>query len=245
MRKKILIILLGLAILLLGGGWICIRLLAASFQPATPSGKQGGSHESIVRDSEPLPYKRWWFEIFTPEYLPASVSYALFYDEDKYIFQIIRPDNANQDYGSMNTWNKRLGSASGGIKNYGEALPRALTICWDSIIDKKSYQTVFYFTSEVWQLMREPAAGRRLKEHTFYRNTIFIGLAPGGTARAWLRGYDKNNGDNILIATGKSFSDDEMPATCKGKTKHSDGYGEYSEEIKTFIEGKEYPYGKW
>ncbi|MDC9595271.1 DUF2931 family protein, partial [Xenorhabdus sp. IM139775] len=106
------------------------------------------------------------------------------------------------------------------------------------------FQTLFNFTPEVRQLMREPYVGRVVKGHIFYRDTIFIGLAPGGAARAWLRGYDKNNGDNILISTGESVSGDKM-TVCQGKTKHPDGYGEYSERIKAFIKGKTYPYGEW
>ncbi|MDC9595226.1 DUF2931 family protein, partial [Xenorhabdus sp. IM139775] len=107
------------------------------------------------------------------------------------------------------------------------------------------FQTLFNFTPKVRQLMREPAfyPGYE-KQPPDYRNTIFIGLAPGGAARAWLRGIDKNNGDNILISTGESVSGDKM-TVCQGKTKHSDGYGEYSERIKAFIKGKTYPYGEW
>ncbi|MDE9591089.1 DUF2931 family protein, partial [Xenorhabdus bovienii] len=86
-------------------------------------------------------------------------------------------------------------------RNHGEALPKRLMVCWDSVIDKKSFQTLFNFTPEVRQLMREPAfyPGYE-KQPPDYRDTIFIGLAPGGAARAWLRGIDKNNGDNILIS---------------------------------------------
>ncbi|BET96786.1 DUF2931 family protein [Xenorhabdus taiwanensis] len=203
------------------------------------------TYKPIVRNSEPLPYKRWEFQISTPEYFPASISFVQFLDEDNYIVQKFMNDGANSNYSSVNTWDKRIGGVSDVIKNHGEALPQSLIICWDSVIDKKSYQTLFKFSPDVRKLMREPAfyPGYE-KQPPDYRERIFIGLAPAGTARAWLRGIDKNNGDNILVATGESVSGDNI-TICRDKTNHPDGYGEYSERIKNFIKGKKYPYGEW
>ncbi|WFQ80012.1 DUF2931 family protein [Xenorhabdus sp. SF857] len=202
------------------------------------------NYKPIVRHSEPLPYDKWWFQFYTPEYFPASISFVQFQDEDNYLVQKFMPDGASSDSKSLHSWNKNIW-ASSGIRNYGEALPRSLTVCWDSVIDKKSYQTTFKFTSEVWQLMREPSNSQAVKGHIFYRDTIFVGLAPGGTTRAWLRSYGKNNGNNILIATGESVFGNKM-TVCQGKTKHSSGYGDdYPEYIKDFIKGKKYPYGEW
>ncbi|PHM73271.1 DUF2931 family protein [Xenorhabdus kozodoii] len=232
-NKKPLVLLLGLS--------VTVGLTACqSYLP----GKRVVNYKLIVRHSEPLPYEKWWFKLRTPKYFPVSISFVQFQDEDNYVVQKFMPDGANPDYESLNSWNKRLGGGSG-IRNYGEALPRSLTVCWDSVIDKKSYQTTFKFTPDVWQVMREPYIGRRVKGRIFYRDTIFVGLAPGGTARAWLPGYDKNNGDNILVATGESVFGDKM-TVCQGKTKHSSGYGnDYPKYIKDFIKGKKYPYGEW
>ncbi|PHM70726.1 DUF2931 family protein [Xenorhabdus kozodoii] len=209
-----------------------------------PPGKRVVTYKPIVRHSQPLPYEKWWFEFYTPEYFPVSISFAQFQDEDNYIVQKFMPDGANQNFRSLVSWNKKLGTTSSGIRNYGEALPRSLTVCWDSVIDKKSYQTTFKFIPETWQLMREPYNSRAVQGHIFYRNRILIGLAPGGSARAWLRGYDKNNGDNILIATGESVFGDKM-TVCQGKTNVLNGYSEYPKYIQDFIKGKKYPYGEW
>ncbi|REF28591.1 DUF2931 family protein [Xenorhabdus cabanillasii] len=228
-----------LALLLCSG-----MILGLTASHSYPSGKRVVTYKPIVRNSEPLPYDKWRFQIITPEYFPASISFVQFLDEDNYIVQKFMNDGANSDYRSVNTWNKRVGGVSDVIKNHGEALPLSLTVCWDSVIDKKSYQTLFKFTPDVRQLMREPSAGHLVKDRIFYRDRIFIGLAPGGTAKAWLRGYDKNNGDNILVATGESVYGDNM-TICRDKTNHPDGYGEYSERIKNFIKGKKYPYGEW
>ncbi|PHM73272.1 DUF2931 family protein [Xenorhabdus kozodoii] len=211
-----------------------------------PPGKRVVNDKPIVRHSEPLPYEKWRFQFITPEYFPVSISFVQFQDEDNYIVQKFMPDGADSNYRSVTTWNKKLGGGSSGINNHGEALPRSLTVCWDSVIDKKSYQTTFDFTSEVRQLMRKPATYPGYEGYPpDYRERIFIGLAPSGTARAWLRGIDKNNGDNILVATGESVFGDKM-TVCQGKTKHSSGYGDdYPKYIKDFIKGKKYPYGEW
>uniref|UniRef100_UPI000AD8765A DUF2931 family protein n=1 Tax=Xenorhabdus eapokensis TaxID=1873482 RepID=UPI000AD8765A len=208
-------------------------------------GKRVVTYKPIVRHSEPLPYDKWWFQIYTPKYFPASVSFVQFQDEDNYIVQKFMNDGAQSSIQSLTDWSKELGGGPGSsVKNHGEALPLRMMICWDSVIDKKSYQTTFDFTPDVRQLMREPYIGRRVKGHIFYRDIIFVGLAPGGAARAWLRGYDKNNGDNILVATGESVSGDNM-TVCQDKTNYPDGYAEYSKRIKDFIKGKKYPYGEW
>ncbi|MBE8598234.1 DUF2931 family protein [Xenorhabdus sp. BG5] len=209
-----------------------------------PSGKRVVTYKPIVRNSEPLPYDKWKFQFITPEYFYASISFVQFLDEDNYIVQKFMPDGADPDYNSVNSWSNKLGGGTSGIKNHGEALPQALLVCWDSVVDKKTYQTKFIFTSDVRKLMREPSAGHSVKNRVFYRDTLFIGLAPGGITRAWLRGYDKNNGDNILVAKGESVSGDNM-TICRDKTNHPDGYGEYSEEIKSFIKEKKHPYGEW
>ncbi|PHM74448.1 DUF2931 family protein [Xenorhabdus kozodoii] len=202
------------------------------------------NYKPIVRHSEPLPYNRWEFNFVTPKFFYASISFVQFWDEDDYVVQKFMPDGADSDFSSIDRWDKKAGGIGGVVKNHGEALPQSLLVCWDSVIDKKTYQTKFIFTPDVRKLMREPSAGHLIKDRIFYRDTLFIGLAPGGTAKAWLRGYSKNNGNNMLVSTGESVSGDKM-TVCQDKTKHPDGYGEYSEEIKSFIKGKEYPYGEW
>ncbi|CCW30635.1 DUF2931 family protein [Xenorhabdus nematophila] len=182
------------------------------------------NYKPIVRHSERLPYNRWEFKFVTPKYFYASINFVQFWDEDDYVVQKFMPDGANSDYDSVDSWDQKAGGFSSAVKNHGEALPQALMVCWDSVIDKKTYQTKFIFTPEVRKLMREPAIYPGYeKQPPDYRNTIFIGLAPGGAARAWLRGINKNNGDNILISTGESVSGDKM-TVCQGKT---------------------YPYGEW
>ncbi|WP_323872830.1 DUF2931 family protein, partial [Xenorhabdus doucetiae] len=116
------------------------------------------TYKPIVRNSEPLPYKKWRFQILTPEFFPASISFIQFLDEDNYIVQKFMNDGTSSDYRSVNTWNKRIGGVSDVIKNHAEALPLSLTVCWDSVIDKKTYQIKFIFTPDVRKLMREPSA---------------------------------------------------------------------------------------
>ncbi|WP_319927752.1 DUF2931 family protein [Xenorhabdus littoralis] len=245
MKRKGLVILLTMSLILLilaGYAYMYITELAKAFGY---SENRVVNYKPIVRHSEPLPYNRWEFKFVTPKSLYASINFVQFWDEDNYVVQKFMPDGANSDYDSVDSWDQKAGGFSSAVKNHGEALPQALMVCWDSVIDKKTYQTKFIFTPEVRKLMREPAIYPGYENQPpDYRYKMFIGLAPGGTTRAWLRGIDKNNGNNILIATGESVSDDKM-TMCQGKTNHPDGYGEYSEEIKALIKGKTYPYGEW
>ncbi|EGH1319430.1 DUF2931 family protein, partial [Escherichia coli] len=77
---------------------------------------------------------------------------------------------------------------------------------------------------------------------TYYRDTLVIGLAPGGKVSVWL----DNLGESVvpqLDAKITTVSGDKMKM-CKGVTKSDFSYG-YDEDIKEFIRDKTYPYGNW
>ncbi|WP_338803969.1 DUF2931 family protein [Xenorhabdus griffiniae] len=198
MRKKALILLITIEHILLILGelsYIYINGLAKAFGY---SENRVVNYKPIVRHSESLPYQRWEFNFITPKYFYASISFVQFWDEDNYVVQKFVPDGVDSDFRSIDRWDKKAGGIGCAVKNYGEALPQSLLVCWDSVIDKKTYQTKFIFTPDVRKLMRKPSAGHSVKNHVFYRDTLFIGLDPGGIAKAWLRGYDKNDGNNVF-----------------------------------------------
>ncbi|MDE9571667.1 hypothetical protein KKJ16_22350, partial [Xenorhabdus bovienii] len=87
------------------------------------------TYKPIVRNSEPLPYDKWKFQIITPEYFYSSISFVQFLDEDNYIVQKFMNDGAGSDYDSVNSWSKKLGGRTSGINNHGEALPKELLVC--------------------------------------------------------------------------------------------------------------------
>ncbi|HHT5491379.1 TPA: DUF2931 family protein, partial [Klebsiella michiganensis] len=126
--------------------------------------------------------------------------------------------------------------------NKAERLPQIMIFCWDSIIDKKIYQSTLFFTHDTWAKMISPYPDVLEPEKAAYRQTMLIGLAPEGKVRVWLRQYGHSdillNDTKITTVSGKDLD------MCKGVTKSDFNYG-YDEDILMFIKNKKYPYGSW
>ncbi|WP_029364578.1 DUF2931 family protein, partial [Escherichia coli] len=122
--------------------------------------------------------------------------------------------------------------------------PMSIHFCWDSVIDKKVYETWITLAGEVWKLMLtlySPPGGGSEK---YYLRYLLIGLAPEGKIGVWLEKPDKPNirltDKQILIETVSG----EKMEMCNGRSAYKHGYS-YPESTKNFIKDKKYPYGNW
>ena len=195
----------------------------------------------VEQSRKKLPYERWQFNFFHPKNLPALVTmvYLEGGDSRKKIFR--RPDPTEPSQSSVGAWSQRVGGFSANF-NTAEALPVRMTVCWDSVIDKKAYETEIWFSRETWQQMTTAYADTYKPGRRYYRDNMIIGLAPGGSVRVWL----EDNGDPVVLqhpARQLTLTGDDMQI-CKGITKHPDGYVYYG-KTPEFIKGKAYPYGNW
>ncbi|MEC5313379.1 T6SS immunity phospholipase A1-binding lipoprotein Tli1-EAEC [Escherichia coli] len=187
-----------------------------------------------------LPYDEWKFLFIYPKALPALATQALMVDGEGYKTTYQYLDTTRPSQVSVGRWNDHLGVTES-YYNKGKALPLMLRFCWDSIIDKKSYETLIFFKKGTWEQMVTPYTDNRWNE-TYYRSTMIIGLAPEGKVRVWL-GDRGNPVVPQLDAKITTVSGDKMKM-CKGVTKHPDGYVYYG-DTPDFIKGKIYPYGNW
>ncbi|GAA3580700.1 DUF2931 family protein [Gibbsiella greigii] len=185
------------------------------------------------------PWDKWYFAFTTPKALPAQVTLLKLLDVDGYgsIYQTI-----DQPQGiSVGRWSER-NSAGNTQFNKADRLPQIMIFCWDSIIDKKIYQSTLFFTQDTWNKMISPYPDVLEPAKNAYRQTMLIGLAPEGKVRVWLRQYGHSdiplNDTKITTVSGKDLD------VCKGETNFPNGY-EYSEGMKKFIKDKKYPYGTW
>ncbi|EGQ5297313.1 T6SS immunity phospholipase A1-binding lipoprotein Tli1-EAEC [Enterobacter cloacae] len=187
-----------------------------------------------------LPYDEWKFLFIYPKALPALATQALMVDGAGYKTTYEYIDTTRPSQVSVGRWNDHLGGTQA-YYNKGKALPLMLRFCWDSVIDKKSYETLILFKKGTWEQMTTPYTDSRWDE-TYYRSTMIIGLAPEGKVSVWLgdRGNPVVPQSDAKITT---VSGDKMQM-CKGVTKSDFSYG-YDQDIKEFIKGKSYPYGSW
>ncbi len=202
--------------------------------------------DGVEQWGKKLPYDHWQFNFFHPKNLPALVTQVYIEDGDirESIFRRLDPTEPSQS--SVDTWSRVVGGFSTHF-NIGKALPVRMSVCWDSVIDKKSYETEIWFDRETWRQMTMAYPDNYKPGQVYYRDNMIIGLAPGGTVRIWL----EDNGNQVVPqhpARQFTLTGDKM-LICKNAPSRidfnysvPDGYDPF---IRDFIKGKTYPYGEW
>lgn len=197
------------------------------------------------------PYDEWYFDFVYPKALPAVVTYAELLDTDGILYRFRALDGTKPSNSSVGKWGDKLGF---GLTAFNKAKnpPQFIHFCWDSVIDKKVYETRITFSGEVWKMMLTPyfapygeiqsAYHNGAKGEQRYHRFMVIGLAPEGKVRAWLQNSRKPNIEltDVLVETVSGAKLD----MCKKITSSDFSYG-YDDDTIQFIKGKKYPYGNW
>jgi len=208
------------------------------------SGCHAGEAQTPEETGE-MPYGEVDFAFFTPRALPAVVTKALIIDDEKVVSTYRTLDSTPGDPDTTQIWNNRVRMHA--QFNKSRHPPVLMLFCWDSIIDKKTYETRITFSSSLRDAMSTPAGKDRRGNIAWYK-TLLFGLAPEGKVRIWLQ----NSGPvaNLPVEPVKitTLSGDKLDA-CKDVPSRIDfNYSipdEYDQYIKDFIQGKKYPYGTW
>lgn len=182
----------------------------------------------------------WRFNFFTPKALPALVTFAVVQDAAGGVYQFTILDSSPDLDKVIGAWNDS-DRAPRGHWNRLEYPPKHILFCWDSIIDKKAYETHVTLSNTVVDKMRRPSGKNDPYNNTY--NRVQIGLAPEGKVAIWLQGIGFEPNDRVTPSFIKTLSGDKLEL-CKGVTKSDFSYG-YDKDIKDFIKGKKYPYGNW
>ncbi|MEW7311628.1 DUF2931 family protein [Buttiauxella gaviniae] len=188
-----------------------------------------------------LPYGEWEFAFFTPKLLPALVTHARIIDTAGYLYTFNTLDSTQDNPYSVGKWSETVRRSSIHF-NKAKQPPQYMIFCWDSIIDKKSYETSLFFPESVWRKMRV-STGKDMFGNIAWYDTMLFGLAPEGKVRVWLQNSAGGENYPVPVEKLKTVSGDRM-TVCKGMSKHPEGY-EYYGETPDFIKGKTYPYGAW
>ncbi|HEX4501756.1 MAG TPA: DUF2931 family protein [Scandinavium sp.] len=207
-----------------------------------------GCHSGVPTTPEEtgeMPYGKWGFAFFTPKALPARVTYVGIIDAKKILYSFSNLDKTENDSESSGKWNKRYTR----FAQFNKALhpPVVMMFCWDSIIDKKTYETRVTFSESLRKRMSLSSGKSRYAETIWY-STLLFGLAPGGTVKIWLQ-KNRGGGENLPVEPQKitTLSGDKLDG-CKGITLANFDYDipdGYTQETKDAIKGKTYPYGDW
>ena len=219
---------------------LAVFLTAGCNQPATHpvQSKQAASGDWS------LPYGKWSFSFITPWQLPAEVSLVRVLDTDGRLYTFRTLDQTSRDPDSVTSWTEW---PHGGSVNFNNVKmpPQYMIFCWDSFIDKKTYETSVMFSPIIWLRMKTPAAHvRRNGEPIWYRNMLF-GLSPGGKVRTWFP--DINDYPAIAFTPYKinTVSGADLTICKNGADSDFLRNYRYSQEIQDSLKGKTYPYGEW
>jgi hypothetical protein len=209
----------------------------------------GGCHASEPQTPEEtgtMPYGKWGFAFFTPHALPAVVTYAALIDSGNVVSKFRTLDSTLNDRDTVQTWSNT--TPNGGIIfNKARHPPVSMVFCWDSIIDKTTYETQIIFKPSLREIMLTPTGTDRYGKTAWYK-TLLFGLAPEGKVKMWLQ--DSAGGKNVPLEAKRmvTLSGDkldickEVPTRIYFNYSIPDGYDQF---IKDFIKDKKYPYGTW
>jgi hypothetical protein len=198
-----------------------------------------GQPEASVRNDVPT---EWKFNFFTPQALPAVVTFVAILDAGGTDYRFNTLDSTKALYDVVGEWNDRA-RALNGHWNHVKQPPRHILFCWDSLIDEKVYETRLTLPDAVVDKMRKPSVYKDYQGNIRYYDNIQIGLAPEGKIAVWLRGIGSQPNFRVTPSVLKTVSGDKLEL-CKGITKSDFSYG-YDKDIIEFIKGKAYPYGNW
>ncbi|EBO9261404.1 DUF2931 family protein, partial [Salmonella enterica] len=138
------------------------------------------------------PYDEWYFNFLYPNALPADVTYAELLDTDGILYRYRMLGSTNASSASVGKWNEEVMGIHSDF-NKAKNPPQAMHFCWDSIIDKKVYETWITFGYPVWEMMLTPYPSPWDASIQEYRRYLLIGLAPEGRVRVWLENTKKPN----------------------------------------------------
>lgn len=185
------------------------------------------------------PFDEWYFTFATPEALFSQVTLVKMIDVNGYgyVFRTIDQPQGQ----SVGTWSQHAGAGTSTF-NKAKSPPQTIIFCWDSIIDKKVYETSLFFSEDTIKKMLITEVSNYNHKDIYYFKYMVIGLAPEGKVRVWLKNNGRPNLEQIntevITRSGKELD------MCKHETNFPDGY-EYSDSMKAFIKDKKYPYGNW
>ncbi|BBV63929.1 DUF2931 family protein [Kluyvera ascorbata] len=191
-----------------------------------------------------LPYGKWSFSFITPWRLPARVRHVRVLDTDGYLYIFRMLDKTAQDPNSVTIWTTK---PHGGSVNFNlvKMPPQYMIFCWDSFIDRKTYETSVLFSPATWQRMKTPAEHLFRGKVLWYDNMLF-GLSPGGHVRIW---FPDGGSYPAPIVTPHKISTVSGADLTLCKQEGADGEFlrkyRYSQEIEDGMKGKTYPYGEW
>ncbi|WP_443192498.1 DUF2931 family protein [Pseudomonas indica] len=200
-----------------------------------------------------LPYDAWFLGLFSPDYMEVWVETVEVVDIKNQGFLGVMGGTVSMGYptafsqgiptrfkGNPKGWPKRPGSGAG-KHVLGADLPRVIYVNWQSLVEPQTYEAYIEIPEEARQIMLKPErsyCNLDGKWITDYRDSLTIGLAPGGIAKVWIRGQCTAPIE-VTRVVGKVDPRGPYLGRSGGR------YRPLSDISKAYVEKFGVPYGSW
>ncbi|MBU2065030.1 MAG: DUF2931 family protein [Gammaproteobacteria bacterium] len=147
-----------------------------------------GDHKACYLRQPQLPYKAWHLGFFTPEHMDIWLETADVTDIRGITFTQAMSGTVSST-GEVSGWPAIVAMGSGRHMNRQD-LPERIFIRWQSLAEPQTYRATLEIPESARNLMRQeervdcPMGGWQ----SAYRDSVVIGLAPGGIAKLWVSG---------------------------------------------------------
>ncbi|WP_145250634.1 DUF2931 family protein [Pseudomonas oryzihabitans] len=191
-----------------------------------------------------LPYDAWYLGFLAPNYMQIWLEQANVSDIDGRFFPnamggVVAMGQPASLSATAKGWPRRIGSGKGRYMT-GLDLPYMVAVRWQSLVEPQTYQAVFAIPLWAREKMVERIPGQCPSGYQFdYRESLTIGLAPGGVVKVWIMGPCL---DPIEVLTLQAEVEPKGPD--QGRMN-----GQYAlpltEVTKAYIAKHGVPYGSW
>ncbi|MCP1603819.1 DUF2931 family protein [Pseudomonas citronellolis] len=185
-----------------------------------------------------LPYDAWYIGIAAPRYMEVWVESVDVVDQRGLAFERVHAGVAGYTR-KPEGWH----NGGGSMKSIGNVdLPEIIFVRWQSLVEPQTYNVRINIPQWVRDEMVKPqqayCIGRKVWE-TGYRDSISIGMAPGGIAKVWVGGP---------CLAFKEIGRFQAKIDKRGPNEGlSDGeyYRPPTEAARKYIQEHGIPYGSW
>jgi len=197
-----------------------------------------------ARATTKLPYDAWYLGFLAPNYMQVWLERADISDINGRIFPnamggVVAMGQPASLSATAKGWPKRIGSGKG-LYMTGLDLPYVVSLRWQSLVEPQTYHTAFLIPDWARKKMLKRIPGQCPSGYHFdYRESLTIGLAPGGVVKVWIMGPCL---DPIEVMTLQA--EIELKGPYQGQMK-----GQYAlpltEVTQAYIAKYGVPYGSW
>ena len=190
-----------------------------------------------------LPYAAWYLGFLAPNYMEVWLEQASISDVNGLIFPramggVVAMGQPESLSATAKGWPKRIGSGKGRSMT-GLDLPYVVSLRWQSMVEPQTYHAAFLIPEWARKKMVERIPGQCPSGYDFdYRESLTIGLAPGGVVKVWIIGPCL---DPIEVLTLQAEVEPKGPYGGKSGGK----YRPLSPVVKSYVDKYGVPYGSW